>query len=70
MKDIPKHSHETKDACEKNDRYNLKKRPPPQPRIAIITVEDLYASLEAEQMRYVRAKSATTSASMERECYM
>ncbi|GFR01302.1 hypothetical protein TNCT_276611 [Trichonephila clavata] len=36
--------------------YNLKKRPPPQPRIVITTVGDLYAYLEAEQERYVRAK--------------
>ncbi|GFT70758.1 uncharacterized protein TNCV_2490961 [Trichonephila clavipes] len=32
--------------------YNLKKRPPPQPRIEITTVGDLYAYLEAEKMRY------------------
>ncbi|GFX48750.1 hypothetical protein TNCV_408571 [Trichonephila clavipes] len=37
-------------------RYNLKKRPPPQPRIEITTVGDLYAYLEAEKLRYVRAK--------------
>ncbi|GFV47519.1 hypothetical protein TNCV_904801 [Trichonephila clavipes] len=50
--------------------YNLKKRPPAQPSIEIITVGDLYAYLEAEKMRYVRAKNATTSASMGIECYM
>ncbi|GFX32747.1 hypothetical protein TNCV_888851 [Trichonephila clavipes] len=50
--------------------YNLKKRPPPQPRIEITTVGDLYAYLEAEKMRYVTAKCATTSASMGTECYM
>ncbi|GFX17513.1 hypothetical protein TNCV_3411131 [Trichonephila clavipes] len=36
--------------------YNLKKRPPPQPRIEMTTVGDLYAYLEAEKLRYVRAK--------------
>ncbi|GFT79460.1 hypothetical protein TNCV_604571 [Trichonephila clavipes] len=36
--------------------YNLKKRPPPQPRIEITTVGDLYTYLEAEKLRYVRAK--------------
>ncbi|GFX73704.1 hypothetical protein TNCV_4290201 [Trichonephila clavipes] len=37
-------------------RYNLKKRPPPQPRIDITTVGDLYSYLEAEKLRYVIAK--------------
>ncbi|GFT95735.1 transposable element Tcb1 transposase [Trichonephila clavipes] len=32
--------------------YNLKKRPPPQPRSEITTVGDLYAYLEVEKMRY------------------
>ncbi|GFV66740.1 hypothetical protein TNCV_3624251 [Trichonephila clavipes] len=50
--------------------YNLKKRSPPQPRIEITTVRDLYAYLEAEKMRYVTAKSATMSSSMGIECYM
>ncbi|GFY40351.1 hypothetical protein TNIN_466311 [Trichonephila inaurata madagascariensis] len=36
--------------------YNLKKRPPPQPRIEITAVGDLYAYLEAEKLRYVRLK--------------
>ncbi|GFY38999.1 hypothetical protein TNIN_495051 [Trichonephila inaurata madagascariensis] len=39
-----------------NIRYNLKKRPPPQPRIEITTVGDLHAYLEAEHLRYVIAK--------------
>ncbi|GFU91930.1 hypothetical protein TNCV_4952191 [Trichonephila clavipes] len=37
-------------------RYNLKKRPPPQPRIKTTTVGDLYTYLEAEHLRYVIAK--------------
>ncbi|GFX93455.1 hypothetical protein TNCV_1093951 [Trichonephila clavipes] len=45
-------------------QQQLEERPPPQPRIEITTVGDLYAYLEAEKMRYVRTKSATTSASM------
>ncbi|GFX48170.1 hypothetical protein TNCV_4115051 [Trichonephila clavipes] len=49
---------------------NLKKRPPPQPRVEITTVGDIYAYLEAEKMRYVRAKIATTSTSMGSECYI
>ncbi|GFW74096.1 hypothetical protein TNCV_4176421 [Trichonephila clavipes] len=39
-----------------NIRYNLKKRPPPQPRIKMTTVGDLYTYLEAEKLRYVIAK--------------
>ncbi|GFY47040.1 hypothetical protein TNIN_75981 [Trichonephila inaurata madagascariensis] len=39
-----------------NIRYNLRKRPPPQPRIEITTVGDLYAYLDAEKIRYVIAK--------------
>ncbi|GFV48706.1 hypothetical protein TNCV_3060061 [Trichonephila clavipes] len=59
-----------KTCCARPDCYNLKKRPPPQPRIEITTVGELYAYLEAEKMRYMGAKSATTNASMGIECYM